>query len=528
VTGIAAGAGALTGVALGWWGAVAVAAGLALVLLVGQRDRIVVAVCGVAVATALLGAWRADDRASLAGPGGMPGTPELATVTTAPVETGQRQYFVAEMASGSEREAARYRVCVTAGAFPAVHIGDVVRFRGDVRAARDAAGVHRAAMMARGCEASLFATHVQVVAEAVSPARVLADVRARIGATLRQAAPGDAGVLLTGLVTGDDAGFSPSRQQAFIRTGTTHLTAVSGSNLALVASILAAVGAATVGRHRMAWQIATVGGVWAYALISGAAAPAVRAAIVATAAILAFRFGRRPDFPTLILLAAGAMALIDPGQVDALGFRLSVAASLALAVVLPPLIDRGRSGALAAILAATVAAQIATLPLLLPVFGAVSLTSLPANMVAAPLVAVAMPLAALAGVAGLVWWPLGEILAAPAILAVNTLIAVVDRLGAPASYVSVGVPPLGAAVILAMTGVGLLRILMGDALHLAAWVPRRRSDNRLAETRGGALSPPPALVFAREYPLDALGADADDTEEQPAGEEDRHEVADVG
>jgi competence protein ComEC len=284
-----------------------------------------------------------------------------------------------------------------------------------------------------------------------------------------------------------------------------------------------------VGRHRLAWQIATIGGVWAYALISGAAAPATRAAIVATAAILAFRVGRRPDFPTLIVLAAGAMALVDPGQVDTLGFRLSVAASLALALVLPPLMTRARGAGLAAVLAATVAAQIATLPLLLPVFGTVSLASVPANIVAAPLVAVAMPLAALAGLAGLVWWPLGEMIAAPATVAVGALIAVVDLLGAPDAFVSFGVPPMGAAVIVAVTGAALILVLMGDSTHIGDLaLPREmRLTGRQMMRKGMVLPPAPPLIFAREDPLHALGADPDDAEKQPAGEKDRHEVADV-
>ena len=309
--------------------------------------------------------------------------------------------------------------------------------------------------------------------------------------TLRFAAPGDAGVLLSGLVTGDDAGFSQARQEAFIRTGTTHLTAVSGSNLALVAGIFAAIGGATVGRHRIVWQVATICGVWAYAAITGAEPPALRAAIVASAAIFAFRVGRRPDFVTLVLLAAGAMALIDPGRVESLGFRLSVAASLALALVLPSLMARGRGSTLAVAVAATAAAQVATLPFLLPVFGTVSLTSVPANIVAAPLAAVAMPLAGLAGLAGLLWQPLAEPLAAPAILAANGLIAAVDLFGAPDAYVSVGVPPLAAIVVIALTGGALLAALTAnrDAVELHA--RRWRSRDRKITSCGGLSLPAP-------------------------------------
>src|SRR5205814_2763467 len=118
------------------------------------------------------------------------------------------------------------------------------------------------------------------------------------------------------------------------------------------------------------------------------------------------------------------MVLVEPRQVDSLGFRLSVVSSLALAVVMPELIGRGRTSSWAAALAATVTAQIATVPLLLPAFGTISLTSIPANLAAAPLVAIATPIAALAAVAGLIWQPLGEILAAPAMLAATALIGV--------------------------------------------------------------------------------------------------------
>src|SRR3712207_7452256 len=48
--------------------------------------------------------------------------------------------------------------------------------------------------------------------------------------------------LLAGLVTGDDAALSPARQESFLETGTTHLTAVSGSNLAILLVIAASLG----------------------------------------------------------------------------------------------------------------------------------------------------------------------------------------------------------------------------------------------------------------------------------------------
>jgi len=290
---------------------------------------------------------------------------------------------------------------VTADPIPIVHLGDAVQLHGALEVAADLSMRNRAAISSRGCAGSLYAESMRVIDSSSSMQRAVADLRTGLSSVLRRSAPGDAGVLLSGLVTGDDDGFSPERKSAFIRTGTTHLTAVSGSNLALVAGILATVGSATIGRHRAPWQILTILGIWAYALVSGTHSPSLRAAIVATAAVAAFRVGRQPDFVTLILLAAGAMVLLQPQQIELLGFRLSVVASLALALVLTGLTARDGMSRLSFVLTATVAAQLATLPVLLPAFGIVSLMSLPANIVAVPLAAIAMPLAALAAIAGL-------------------------------------------------------------------------------------------------------------------------------
>jgi competence protein ComEC len=357
-------------------------------------------------------------------------------------------------------------------------------------------------------------------------------------------------VLLSGLVTGDDDGFSPERKNAFIRTGTTHLTAVSGSNLALVAGILATVGSATIGRHRASWQILTILGIWAYALVSGTHSPSLRAAIVATAAVAAFRVGRRPDFVTLILLAAGAMVLVQPQQIESLGFRLSVVSSLALVVVLTGLTVRDRTSQLSFVLAATVAAQLATLPVLLPAFGTVSLMSVPANIVAVPLAAIAMPLAALAAIAGSFWPPLGEVIAAPAILAATALIKSVDALAALDMYVSVGVPSLPATAAIAATVSILLLLIGGIEFRGLFRFSTKRAGSRGASTaahtspnervahpgqsdaignvlpNAGSIEFLPSsavYIFSEEDPFEAATAEPRDAELHPASDEVGHQ-----
>jgi competence protein ComEC len=553
MTGIIAGAAALIGAAIGWWG-VAIVALLMVVVLAVAPSRSRWPVYAVGLAAVVLGAWRAETDPPPSQMSHIAQSAPSALVVTSPVFTGQQQSFAIEWPGepGLPANGLSARVCVVAGPVPVIRLGDTVEASGKLENLNDLPMGNRAAMSARGCTASLYATSIRVLGSSPSVLRRFADLRTKLDSALRRVAPGDAGVLLSGLVTGDDDGFSTGRRDAFIRTGTTHLTAVSGSNLALVAGILATIGSATIGRHRGLWQVVTILGIWAYALISGAQAPALRAAIVATVAVLAFRFGRRPDFVTLIMLAGGAMVVVEPRQIESLGFRLSVAASLAVVLVLTGILAMDRTSPVTGVLTATLAAQLATLPILLPVFGTVSLTSIPANIIAAPLVAVATPLALVAAIAGLFWPPLGEVIAAPAALAATALIRTIDVLGAPEAYVSVGVPPLSAAAAIAATILVLLFLIGGGAFRHVHLFPRAGALNPRASTRmdtdpnqrveqlrqPGATGGPsviagkfeplaPALPgLTREDPLDAFTGDLDHAVQDPAGEEEGHEVTD--
>lgn len=459
MTGIGAGLGALLGVALGGWGVGILAVALICVLVLRRTDLSVVLLGAVIFAS--LGAIRAGgeppERSMLA----IPSIDKAELLVISLVNRGSYQQFVAEIppenlagASGNER------LCVVSGPFPTVTLGDIVHLEGDPESVVDAAFGSQQYLRGRGCQASMFATHVGVLGERSGVNRSLAMARDRFGTIVRSAVPGDAGVLLTGLVTGDDNAFSAEREAAFVATGTTHLTAVSGSNMALVAGMCATIGASTFGRQRRFWLTLVILTVWAYALISGAQPPAVRAALVVTAAVLAVVVGRRPDFVTLIVLAAGLMVLIDPRQIDSLGFRLSVAASLALAYVLSTWLAVERTSGLAMALTAAAAAQIATLPFLLPIFGTVSLLSIPANMAVAPLVGLAMPLAMMAALLGVVCQPVADIVAAPGALLAQAVIDIVDRVDDAGGYIYAGVPPTGAAFLIGATCFALI-VLMG-------------------------------------------------------------------
>lgn len=452
--GISAGLGILAGVAFGAWGALAFLAG---VVAVCSLRRIVPSTAAVMVVTLLtaLGVWRyvstaVDSPVSLFTP------PDLAAliVVSNPDLGGSFQQFVVSPIGDPGT-----RICITARSLPVVRPGDHLAVAGASGLPQDEPLRIRRFLESRGCVVSVFAQWFQITGSEPAGRFSFGRVRTAVSESLRSLVPGDAGALLAGLAVGDDSALSKEREYAFTNSGTTHLTAVSGSNLALIAGMLVAFGRATVGQHRLAWQVVTIAGIWAFAFISGAEPPAVRAAIVATVALLAIRFGRAADFPSLILLAGGIMALVDPAQVGRIGFQLSIAASLALALAFPVVAARTSTDAVSNVISATALAQIATLPILLAVFGTLTVLSIPANALVAPLAGMAMPLAGLAGVLGLVNPRLGEITVTPSAIAADLIIGIVDRLGSNGSAIAMGIPPMPSTFVLAATCASLVWIL---------------------------------------------------------------------
>ncbi len=96
----------------------------------------------------------------------------------------------------------------------------------------------------------------------------------------------------------------------------------------------------------------------------------------------------------------------------------------------------------------------ATLPILLPISGGVSPLSLPANLAIGPLVAIAFPLASVAGLLGAAWLPLGAVVAVPARLACEAILAVVSWSAAQGGPVRIGELPPRALLVVSLLVTG--------------------------------------------------------------------------
>ena len=174
----------------------------------------------------------------------------------------------------------------------------------------------------------------------------------------------------------------------FATAGASHVVAISGWNIAIVAGL---VGAVMRGRPRRVVAIVVGGTILAYVLAAGASPSVVRAAVMAGVVLLARESGRAGRAPAALALAAFAMLVAEPAMIGDAGFRLSVVATAGLLAWGTPLgrwiggLAGGRiPGWLAEGLGISLAAQAATLPDVLVTFGRLSLVAPAVNLAVVP------------------------------------------------------------------------------------------------------------------------------------------------
>lgn len=231
--------------------------------------------------------------------------------------------------------------------------------------------------------------------------------------------------LLAGLLLGIRRTMSDAFRDAMTASGTTHLVAVSGFNLTIVAE---AIKRLLLGfNRRLAFGAMTLG-VVLFTLLVGAPASAVRAAIMVWMVAAGRLLGRRPYLPALLTFVALAMTVPNPylPRHD-VSFQLSFLAIVGLSVVTPILAKKFSRIPLFVRepLATTLGAQAATLPLIVSVFGTASLVAPLANVLVLSAIPLAMFLGGVAAAFGVIAPGLGAILALPAQLILDYIASVI-------------------------------------------------------------------------------------------------------
>ncbi|MGA9531469.1 MAG: ComEC/Rec2 family competence protein [Anaerolineales bacterium] len=308
-----------------------------------------------------------------------------------------------------------------------------------------------------------------------NPLVLLARYRSHALSIIHRLFPEPESSLLAGILLGLEGEIPDQIRADFNRTGTTHIIAISGFNISIVAGLFLALFGRWWGVRRGAWLAAA--GIGVYTALVGADPAVVRAALMALLALMAQRLGRRADGYNALAAAAIIMTALDPYRAWDAGFQLSFAATLGLLIYGERLqsafqgwiegrfsvsteLSRRVSSPVSEYLLLTLAAQITTLPLMIYYFGRLSAVSPLANLLILPAQPAVMVTGGLATLLGSLWPPAGQLLAWFAWPFPAYTIQVVELL-ADLPAASLALPPLSLPGLLGLYAIiGIVNWLM--------------------------------------------------------------------
>jgi competence protein ComEC len=298
-----------------------------------------------------------------------------------------------ELSSGARAGARVHAVAQSELARPRGGPGTELRVRGTVRPPGEAREFDWAAhLRRRGIAAELALSSVEAtgsrrggLAGFVDSLRRRSEDAIEVGLKTRHAD------LLRGMVLGQDERIDPLVRADFRDSGLAHLLAVSGYNVMLLAALaLPLLGLARVGPSLR--TAALLGLIALYVPLAGAGPSLQRAAVMGAAGLIALAAARPPSRSYALLLAAAVTLALNPRVAGDPGWQLSLAAVGGILWVAPALRPALRflPRPLAEGAAITLAATLATAPLIAFHFDSVPLAGLPANLLALPVVPIAM------------------------------------------------------------------------------------------------------------------------------------------
>lgn len=403
---------------------------------------------------------------------------------------------------GSQRFIVEYNgghVQVEAPPNPSVRVGDTISTVLEQRTVTVDA-VER--LRIRGVSASARTRGVQIVARG----SFLETIRSALGDSIERVLPAPAGGLAAAIVIGLRERVDERLAADFTATGLGHVVALSGWNVAITMAVADRFARRVSARRRRPLLIAVALG---YGLFAGASASVIRASFMAAAALIGAASGRPGSGAVALAHAVLALMLLDPAIAADPGFRLSALATAGLLAKsqqwsaraaragegLPPRLRWGWS-LIGEDVAVSLAAQAATLGLVIALFGRVAVWSIPLTLLIAPLIAPATAAALVAAVAGV----LINILPTPVALLAPLLAAPATALFSAAAWIAqfgARLPAGGIEVPRSTTlSLGIVVSVVGIWLLLRTETPIAGAPNTETSVQPGAATARLALGIA--------------------------------
>lgn len=403
------------------------------------------AALGLILAVALLLGWLRWHQATAVRPGDVSFLATggervvVGTVADEPELLGERQRVVLSGVHVDGRLATG-NVRASFSRYPRYSYGQQLQLRCELSPAEASPGVASLRRRGIGALCGRASGAVAIGGGAGGPRGWMLQLRQKMRASVNASLPEPQSSLLAGILWGERASLPQRIQDDFKAAGMSHQVAVSGFNTSIIAAALAAV-LFRLGLGRGWVALLSAVGIAGFAVLSGGSAAVVRAAAMSSAVLAARFLGRPAAAGYVLVVAASAMALLNPWLVYDVGFQLSLAATAGLVYVSPALQPflgwlPERFG-LRENVATTLAATLSTLPITVAHFGQFSIIGLLANAVTLPLLPLTMAVGGIAVGAGLLWQPLGAAAGLVAWLPLTYLLG--------AAHLSASVP--GAAVV---------------------------------------------------------------------------------
>jgi len=262
---------------------------------------------------------------------------------------------------------------------------------------------------------------------------------------------GDRGALFRGLVIGDDRDQPVEMLQRFRSGGLSHLTAVSGQNVALILAVATPLIRKLAPGAQVVSTLLIIG--W-FVLITRSEPSILRAGVMAAIAVIASSRGRRVDPVRVLSMAVIALIVVDPLLSASVGFHLSVGATFGVISIGPLVTSILPSPKVISVpIGVTLGAQVGVLIPALAVFQRAPLVALPANLLAVPVAGIVMMVGLPVAIIASLFPPLAQIMLPPIELGVwwVDIVARIAQRVEPASPI----PGIVASLVVAALVVGV-------------------------------------------------------------------------
>ncbi len=234
------------------------------------------------------------------------------------------------------------------------------------------------------------------------------NIKHRLLLSLLKTTRGEAAFMIQGVLLGEDSGLSAERKQQFRDTGTFHILAVSGFNVALVVAAFFFVLRFLKYKKKISAGVSIIF-VIVFCFVTGCSPSVVRASLICVFALLGVLLERDADIINLLALSALLMLFAAPDTLFDIGFQLSYVSTLGL-ILLAARVEEYLSflpRLIAGAAAVTISAQLFVAPVSALYFNSFSLVTLPANLCIAPFVWFSTVAGLIQAVLGLVFIPAG-------------------------------------------------------------------------------------------------------------------------